>query len=303
MRADPNSGKRMSTESVGARYRGLDAWPSRDILEVFVEGQMAAIAAVRSALPAIEAAADAATARLRDGGRLVYAGAGTSGRLALLDGVELTPTFDWPPERIVTLIAGGDTALVRAVEGAEDDREAAARDVAGARVAAGDVMIAVAASGATPYTLAALEAARKAGALGIGIANNPDAPLLKAAEHPILLDSGAEAIGGSTRMKAGTAQKATLNLLSSLIMTRLGRVHDGYMVDLRATNAKLRRRSERMLIEITGAEIAAAQDALKRCNGRVKPAVLVLKGLSADAAERALAASGGSLRGALNAMK
>src|SRR5689334_22978661 len=141
----------MSTESVGARYRGLDAWPSRDILEVFAEGQMAAIAAVRAALPAIEAAGEAATSRLREGGRLVYAGAGTSGRLALLDGVELTPTFDWPPERIVTLIAGGDTALVRAVEGAEDDREAAARDVAGARVAAADVMIAVAASGATPY--------------------------------------------------------------------------------------------------------------------------------------------------------
>jgi N-acetylmuramic acid 6-phosphate etherase len=293
----------MSTESVGARYRGLDDWPSRDILEVFVEGQMAAIAAVRTALPAIEAAADAATARLRDGGRLVYAGAGTSGRLALLDGVELTPTFDWPSERIVTLIAGGDTALVRAVEGAEDDREAAARDVTRARVAKADVMIAVAASGGTPYTLAALEAARKAGALGIGIANNPDAPLLKGAEYPILLDTGAEAIGGSTRMKAGTAQKATLNLLSSLIMTRLGRVHDGYMVDLRATNAKLRRRSERMLAEIAGADTAAAQDALKRCNGRVKPAVLVLKGLSPEAAERALTTAGGSLRGALKAMK
>jgi N-acetylmuramic acid 6-phosphate etherase len=293
----------MSTESVGARYRGLDAWPSRDILDVFAEGQMAAIAAVRAALPAIEAAGEAATVRLRDGGRLVYAGAGTSGRLALLDGVELTPTFDWPPERIVTLMAGGETALIRAVEGAEDDREAAARDVAGARVVSADVMIAVAASGATPYTLAALGAARRAGALGIGIANNPGAPLLAAADHPILLDTGAEAIGGSTRMKAGTAQKATLNLLSSLIMTKLGRVHDGYMVDLRATNAKLRRRSERMLIEITGAGAAAAQEALKRCDGRVKPAVLVLRGLSPDSAERALQAAGGSLRGALKTIE
>ena len=289
----------MSTESVGARYRGLDAWPSRDILDVFIEGQMAAIAAVRAAAGQIEAAAEAVTARLRAGGRLVYVGAGTSGRLALLDGVELTPTFDWPSERVVSLLAGGERALVHAVEGAEDDREAGARDIATADVAANDAVIAVAASGSTPYTIAALEAGRARGALGIGIANNPGAPLLAAAEYPILLDTGTEAIGGSTRMKAGTAQKATLNLLSSLVMTRLGRVHDGYMVDLRATNAKLRRRSERMLMEITGTSEEAARDALARCAGRVKPAVLVLKGLTPDAAERALAEAGGNLRIAL----
>ena len=289
----------MSTESVGARYRGLDAWPSRDILDVFIEGQMAAVAAVRAAAPAIEAAAEAVTARMKAGGRLVYVGAGTSGRLALLDGVELTPTFDWPAERVVYLLAGGEVALIRAVEGAEDDREAGQRDIANAKVTAADAVIAVAASGSTPYTLAALEAGRARGALGIAIANNPDAPLLAAAEHPILLDTGTEAIGGSTRMKAGTAQKATLNLLSSLVMTRLGRVHDGYMVDLRATNSKLRRRSERMLTEMTGATAEAARDALERCAGRVKPAVLVLKGLTPDAADRALANAGGSLRRAL----
>ena len=289
----------MSTESVGARYRGLDAWPSRDILDVFTEGQMAAIAAVRAAAGQIEAAAEAVTARLRAGGRLVYVGAGTSGRLALLDGVELTPTFDWPSERVVSLLAGGERALVHAVEGAEDDREAGNRDIAGSNVAANDAVIAVAASGSTPYTIAALQAGRARGALGIGIANNPGAPLLAAAEYPILLDTGMEAIGGSTRMKAGTAQKATLNLLSSLVMTRLGRVHDGYMVDLRATNAKLRRRSERMLVEITGTTEEAARDALARCGGRVKPAVLVLKGLTPEAAERALAEAGGSLRSAL----
>lgn len=289
----------MSTESVGARYRGLDAWPSRDILDVFIEGQMAAIAAVRAAAGQIEAAAEAVTARLRAGGRLVYVGAGTSGRLGLLDGVELIPTFDWPAERVVYLLAGGEGALVRAVEGAEDDREAGARDIAHANVAANDVVIAVAASGSTPYTIAALEAGRARGALGIGIANNPGAALLAAAEFPILLDTGTEAIGGSTRMKAGTAQKATLNLLSSLVMTKLGRVHDGYMVDLRATNAKLRRRSERMLIELTGTSEDAARDALARCSGRVKPAVLVLKGLTPEAAERALAEAGGSLRSAL----
>ncbi len=289
----------MSTESVGARYRGLDAWPSRDILDVFTDGQMAAIAAVRAAAGQIEAAAEAVTARLHAGGRLVYVGAGTSGRLALLDGVELTPTFDWPSERVVSLLAGGERALVHAVEGAEDDREAGNRDIAGSNVAANDAVIAVAASGSTPYTIAALEAGRARGALGIGIANNPGAPLLAAAEYPILLDTGMEAIGGSTRMKAGTAQKATLNLLSSLVMTRLGRVHDGYMVDLRATNAKLRRRSERMLVEITGTTAEAARDALARCGGRVKPAVLVLKGLTPEAAERALAEAGGSLRSAL----
>ncbi len=289
----------MSTESVGARYHGLDAWPSRDILEVFVEGQMAAIAAVRAASSQIEAAAEAVTKRMRAGGRLVYVGAGTSGRLALLDGVELLPTFDWPDDRVVYLIAGGEKALTKAVEGAEDDRDAGKRDIQNAKVTAKDAVIAVAASGTTPYTIAALESGRAAGALGIGIANNPSAPLLAAAELPILLDTGAEAIGGSTRMKAGTAQKATLNLLSSLVMTRLGRVHDGYMVDLRATNIKLKKRSERMLMEITGAGEAAARDALARCSGRVKPAVLVIKGLSPEAADKALLDAGGSLRGAL----
>lgn len=289
----------MSTESVGARYHGLDAWPSRDILEVFVEGQMAAIAAVRAASSQIEAAAEAVTKRMRAGGRLVYVGAGTSGRLALLDGVELLPTFDWPDDRVVYLIAGGEKALTKAVEGAEDDRDAGKRDIQNAKVTAKDAVIAVAASGTTPYTIAALESGRAAGALGIGIANNPSAPLLAAAELPILLDTGAEAIGGSTRMKAGTAQKATLNLLSSLVMTRLGRVHDGYMVDLRATNIKLKKRSERMLMEIAGAGEAAARDALARCSGRVKPAVLVIKGLSPEAADKALLDAGGSLRGAL----
>ncbi|MSP47973.1 MAG: N-acetylmuramic acid 6-phosphate etherase [Alphaproteobacteria bacterium] len=289
----------MSTESVGARYRGLDAWPSRDILDVFIEGQMAAIAAVRAAVPQIEAAAEAVTARLRAGGRLVYVGAGTSGRLGLLDGVELIPTFDWPAERVVYLLAGGEGALLRAVEGAEDDREAGRRDIADANVTADDAVIAIAASGSTPYTLAALEAGRAKGALGIAIANNLGAPLLAAAEFPILLDTGTEAIGGSTRMKAGTAQKATLNLLSSLVMTRLGRVHDGYMVDLRATNEKLRRRSEQMLTEMTGASAEAAQAALRRCAGRVKPAVLVLRGLTPEAADKALAEAGGSLRRAL----
>jgi N-acetylmuramic acid 6-phosphate etherase len=289
----------MSTESVGARYHGLDAWPSRDILDVFIEGQMAAIAAVRAAAGQIEIAAEAVTTRMRAGGRLVYVGAGTSGRLALLDGVELMPTFDWPDDRVVYLIAGGEKALTRAVEGAEDDREAGKRDILAAKVGANDAVIAVAASGTTPYTIAALETGRAAGALGIGIANNASAPLLAAAELPILLDTGPEAIGGSTRMKAGTAQKATLNLLSSLVMTRLGRVHDGYMVDLRATNIKLRKRSEKMLMDIAGVSAEAARDALQRCNGRVKPAVLVAKGLTPDAAEQALIETGGSLRQAL----
>lgn len=292
----------MSTESVGARYHGLDAWPSRDILDVFIEGQMTAIAAVRAAAAQIEAAAEAVTVRMRAGGRLVYVGAGTSGRLALLDGVELMPTFDWPDDRVVYLIAGGEKALTRAVEGAEDDRDAGKRDILNARVDAKDAVIAVAASGTTPYTIAALEAGRAAGALGIGIANNAAAALLTAAELPILLDTGPEAIGGSTRMKAGTAQKATLNLLSSLVMTRLGRVHDGYMVDLRATNLKLRKRSERMLMDIADVGAETARDALRRCNGKVKPAVLVAKGLTPDAAERALAQAGGSLRQALKAI-
>jgi N-acetylmuramic acid 6-phosphate etherase len=290
----------METERRSERFRGLDAWDTSDVVAAMLEGQMAAVAAVRAAGPAIAAAADAATARLGETGRLVYAGAGTSGRLAVQDGVELTPTFDWPPERCVFLMAGGSEALFRAVEGAEDDAAAGEAAVDAASVGPGDVAIGLAASGTTPYVRAAMARARALGALTVAAANNPGAPLLAEADHAILLDTGAEAIAGSTRMKAGTAQRALLTVLSSAIMVRLQRTYDGYMVDLRATNAKLERRSLRMLMALSGAPEPAARQALAACGGRVKPAVLALRlGLSPEGSAARLADAGGSLRAAL----
>lgn len=289
----------MDTETVSPRSLGLDTWSGAEILEALLEGQLAAVAAVRAVLPALDTAAAAAVERLRRGGRLVYAGAGTSGRIAIQDGVELTPTFRWPADRLVFLMAGGEPALLRAVEGAEDDAAAAEAAVDGAAIGPADVVIGLAASGATAYTVAAVRRARARGALTLGVAHNPGTPLLDAAEHPLLLATGPEAIGGSTRLKAGTAQKVLVNLFSTLVMVKLGRVHDGYMVDLLATNRKLVRRSLRMLMQLTGAGEAAAQAALDACGGRVKPAVLVLHGLTADAAAAALETAGGSLRAAL----
>ncbi len=286
-----------ATEAVSARFDGLDTWNSPAILAAFLEGQMAAVAAVQPALPAIAAAAEAAALRLADGGRLAYAGAGTSGRIGVQDGAELPPTFDWPQERLLLLMAGGDAAFTRSIENAEDDRDAAVAATQGLGPA--DVVIGVAASGTTPFTIACLQAARAAGALTIAIANSPATPLLAAAEHPILAETGPEVISGSTRMKAGTAQKVVLNLFSSLLMVRLGRVYRGQMVDMLARNDKLRRRAERMLMGLTGQAIGPVQDALRATGGRVKPAILVLRGLDAGEAEALLARHRGALREAL----
>lgn len=288
-----------ATEQPSARFTKLEAWPATDILEALWEGQMTAVAAVRAALPSIERAAAAALPRLRGRGRLVYAGAGTSGRIAAADGAELPPTFDWPRERVVLLIAGGPAALTTAIENAEDRADQAEADLAACGLGPEDVVLALAASGATPYTLACLQAARRGGALTVGLANSPAAPLLAAAEHPILLDTGAEVLAGSTRMKAGTAQKATLNLFSTLVMIGLGRVWRGQMVDMVARNDKLRARALRMLCQLTGADAAAAQTALAATGLRVKPAVLVLRGLDAATADALLHRHGGHLRAAL----
>jgi N-acetylmuramic acid 6-phosphate etherase len=228
---------------------------------------------VHAARPALEQAALAIEERLRAGGRLVYAGAGTSGRLAVQDGVELTPTYNWPSERLVFLVAGGMGALMRSVEGAEDNIEAAREEVAAADVGPNDVLIAVAASGRTPYAVAALEAARVRGALTIAIANNPGTPLLAAADHPIVADTGAEIVAGSTRMKAGTAQKAALNMLSTAIMLRCGLVHRGLMVNMRISNEKLAQRARRMVATLAGIDEARAADALELAGNDLRRAV------------------------------
>jgi N-acetylmuramic acid 6-phosphate etherase len=286
----------METERHSPRYNAIETWSPGDVLEAMIEGQFAAVAAVRTARPALEEAALAIEPRLRDGGRLAYAGAGTSGRLAVQDGAELMPTFSWPQERLLLLIAGGRDALVQSVEGAEDESEAAIRLVRHCAIEPRDVLISVAASGTTPFTLACLREAKQRGALTIAIANNRDTPLLAEAEHAIWLDTGPEPIAGSTRMKAGTAQRIALNLLSSLVMIRLGRVYRGLMVDLKAVNKKLLRRSEKILLELSGRSREEVHDALRLAEGNVKTALLLLEGCDLGEAARMLDRSGGHLR-------
>jgi N-acetylmuramic acid 6-phosphate etherase len=289
----------MDTERPSPRYSGIDLWDPLDVLDAMIEGQFAAVAAVRAARPALMRAALAMETRLREGGCLVYAGAGTSGRLAVQDGAELMPTFSWPRDRLVLLIAGGEGAMVQAAEGAEDEIEHALERVRRHGIAGKDVLIAVAASGTTPFTLACLREAKRSGALTIGIANNSGTPLLDEAEHPICLETGPEPIAGSTRMNAGTAQRITLSLLSSLVMIRLGRVYAGLMVDVQASNAKLMERQENMLLHLTGRNSEAVREALKRAHGSVKLAVLLLEGCDLDEAESVLDRSGGQLRAAI----
>jgi N-acetylmuramic acid 6-phosphate etherase len=288
-----------ATEQVSPRFRTLDSWNPNAILTALWEGQLAAAAAVRDALPMIEDAAEAALPRLGGAGRLVYVGAGTSGRIGVQDGAELPPTFNWPEDRLVLLMAGGPAAFTRAIENAEDDRQAATRAIADHAIGPEDVVLGIAASGGTPFTVAAITRARQVGALTIGIANSPGGALLQAAEHPILVETGAEPIAGSTRLKAGTAQKVVLNLFSTLVMVRLGRVHDGLMVDMQARNEKLRHRAVRMLRQLTGRDDDAIRLALDAAGGQVKTAVLVLHGLDRTAAESLLKAHGGHLRAAL----
>jgi N-acetylmuramic acid 6-phosphate etherase len=288
----------METERHSPRYSAIEAWSPSDILDAMIEGQFAAVAAVRAARPAIEDAVLAMEPRLRDGGRLAYAGAGTSGRLAVQDGAELMPTFSWPQERLLLLIAGGHEALVQSIEGAEDQSEEAVGLVRHHAMAASDVLIAVAASGTTPFTVQCLREAKLRGALTIGIANNRCTPLLEQAEHPIWLDTGPEPIAGSTRMKAGTAQRIALNLLSSLVMIRLGHVYRGLMVDLKAVNKKLLRRSEKILLELSGRSHEDVHEALRQANGSVKLALLLLEGCEINEATRILDRVGGQLRAA-----
>ena len=297
---DTRASNSMETERVSPRYRGIDLWKPGDILDALIEAQFAAVAATHSARDSLGRAAEAIEARIRYRGRLVYAGAGTSGRLAVQDGAELMPTFSWPEERLVLLIAGGRDALLKSVEGAEDETSHAARVIREHVIDSKDVMIAVAASGTTPFTLACLREAKSRGALTIGIANNRGTPLLEESDHPVFLDTGAEPIAGSTRMKAGTAQKIALNLLSTLVMISFGRVYDGLMVDVQAVNEKLVRRSEEMLIRLTGCSREAARDALRRAHGSVKLAVMLLHGCDPKEGARLIDSAGGRLRSALS---
>ncbi|EAT10289.1 N-acetylmuramic acid 6-phosphate etherase [Sphingobium sp. 10 DY56-G10] len=291
----------MSTEAIDPRYVDIDQWPTALAVEAMLEGQMAAIAAIGSQTMAIAQAAEAAAARLGSQGRLVYVGAGTSGRVAVQDGVELYPTYNWPEDRLLFLMAGGLDALTQAAEGAEDDADAARAAVAASHIGPHDVVIGVAASGRTPFTCAAIAAAREAGALTVGVANNGATLLLEAADHGILAETGTEIIAGSTRMKAGTAQKAVLNILSTAIMLRMGLVYRGRMVNMRISNAKLRKRGEAMICDIAQVDQATAAQALDMAGQDIKLAVLIARGLDRQAAESLLAAYGDNLADAIGA--
>ena len=289
----------LRTEQPHPDHPGLDRYDTAALVEAFVADQALAALAVRAAAPQLAAAVDAAVPRLRAGGRIVTVGAGTSGRLGVLDSVELHPTFSWPRERAPALLAGGAGAMFVAVEGAEDDAAQAA-DLAALQPQANDVVLLLAASGATPYALGAAEAASAAGALTVAIVNNPGAPLAAACELAVVLDTGPEVISGSTRLKAGTAQKIALNTFSSSVMVRLHKVYGNLMVDLRASNAKLVRRALRLTVRATGASEAAAQAALAACGSRVKTAIVMLRaGVEAAEAERRLEAAAGSVAQAL----
>ena len=248
----------------------------------------------------IARAVEAAVPRIKRGGRLIYVGAGTSGRLGLLDSVELYPTFAWPSERALALLAGGAGAIYRAVEGAEDNDAQGVADIGKLLVMRDDVVMLLAASGTTPYVLGAMRAARAANALTIGIANNPHAPVIMQAEIGITLDTGSELVSGSTRLKAGTAQKIALNTLSTAIMVRLHKVYGNLMVDLVPTNAKLLTRAIRLTALATGADEVAAEAALKACRFRVKVAIVMLvKQIDASTAQQRIDASDGDVRAAL----
>jgi N-acetylmuramic acid 6-phosphate etherase len=290
----------LRTESLHPAHEALDTYATAELVAAFVADQALAAQAVAAAAPALARAVDLAVPRLAAGGRIVYAGAGTSGRLGVLDGVELHPTFSWPPERSPALLAGGLGAMFQAVEGAEDDGAQAAVDLAALSPTAQDVVVCIAASGSTPYAIGAARAARAAGALVVALANNPGAPLLAEADVAVLLDTGPEVIGGSTRLKAGTAQKIALNTFSSSVMVRLHKTYGALMVDLRATNAKLQRRALALTRRATGASDEDARAALAACGARVKVAVVMLRaGLDAEAAQARLDAAHGDVRRAL----
>ena len=274
---------------------GMDQWSVAAVLDALWAGQAAAVAAARGVLPALAEAVAAAVPRLRAGGTLAYAGAGTSGRLGALDAAELPPTFGIEPPML--LLAGGMSAMSLAAEGAEDDAQAGT--LAAQALNATDVLIAIAASGGTPFTVAAARAARARGCLVVAIANAPGSTLLDAADHGILLATGAEPLAGSTRMNAGTAQLVALKLFSTALMIALGHSFGGRMVDMRPTNAKLRARAVRMLCELTGCDDIAATAALAATGGSVKRAVLVVHGLDSDDATALLTRHDGHLRPAL----
>ncbi|MCJ1680619.1 N-acetylmuramic acid 6-phosphate etherase [Streptomyces sp. APSN-46.1] len=292
----------LATEAHRPELADIDRLSTLDIARTMNAEDATVPAAVAARLPQIAVAIDAIAPRMTRGGRLIHAGAGTAGRIGVLDASECPPTFNTDPAQVIGLIAGGPSAMLKAVEGAEDSKELAAADLAALALTADDTVIGISASGRTPYAIGAVEYARTRGALTVGLSCNPGSALAAAAEHGIEVVTGPELLTGSTRLKAGTAQKLVLNLISTITMIRLGKTYGNLMVDLRASNEKLRARSRRIVALATGAPDAEIETALTATGGEVKNAILViLAGVDAPTAAELLSTSQGHLRAALAA--
>ncbi|MET9829521.1 N-acetylmuramic acid 6-phosphate etherase [Streptomyces sp. NPDC006385] len=292
----------LTTEAFRPELAEIDQLPTLDIARL-MNGEDASVpAAVASRLPQIAAAIDAIADRMARGGRLIYAGAGTAGRLGVLDASECPPTFNTDPSQVVGLIAGGPEAMVTSIEGAEDSADLARADLDALALAPADTVVGISASGRTPYAVGAVEHARARGALTVGLSCNPGSALAAAAEHGLEIVVGPELLTGSTRLKAGTAQKLVLNMLSTITMIRLGKTYGNLMVDVRASNDKLRARSRRIVALATGADDTDIERALTQAGGEVKTAILILLAdVDAPTATRLLAEANGHLRAAVRA--
>jgi N-acetylmuramic acid 6-phosphate etherase len=286
------------TERLRPELADLDLRPTSELVRLMADDQREALEAVVASIDSISAAVEAVHSRLESGGRLVYVGAGTAGRLGLLDAAECPPTFN--TDRVIGVMAGGPTAFNVSREAIEDDAGAGATDMEKLEIDGADAVVGLSASGRTPYTIGAVVKAKELGAVTIGISCNPDALLSQHVDYPIEIMVGPEVIAGSTRLKAGTAQKMVLNIISTVAMVRLGKTFGNLMVDLRASNEKLRDRARRIVIQATGAEIQRVDSALVDASGDVKVAiVMLLSGLGADAARQSLESQGGSVRKAV----
>ncbi|MFE6836384.1 N-acetylmuramic acid 6-phosphate etherase [Streptomyces sp. NPDC057705] len=294
----------LTTEAFRQDLAEIDRLPTLDIARTMNAEDATVPAAVAAQLPHIAAAIDAIAERMARGGRLVYAGAGTAGRMGVLDASECPPTFNTDPADVVGLIAGGPSAMVKSVEGAEDSPELAVADLTALEIGPDDTVIGISASGRTPYAIGAVAFARARGALTVGLSCNAGSALAAAAEHGIEVVVGPELLTGSTRLKAGTAQKLVLNLISTITMIRLGKTFGNLMVDMRSSNEKLRARARRIVALATGAPDEEIEAALTATDGEVKNAVLViLGGVDGPKAAELLAASHGHLRAALTAAR
>lgn len=290
----------LATEAVSERTRDLDVMTVAELVAAMNAADAEVPVAVERASESIVAAATGVSERMRRGGRLIYAGAGTAGRMGVIDASEIPPTFGAPAELVVGVIAGGPGALINAVENAEDDDEAGREAMRALHIGPLDAVVGISASGRTPYVLGAIAQARSAGAFTVGLSCNANSPVAATSEAGIEVVVGPEVLTGSTRLKAGTAQKMVLNMLSTIAMVRLGKVYGNLMVDLKATNAKLRARSERTVMLATGVDAKAAAEALDKTGGWIKAAILMSETtLDAEAAVRLLAEHGGRLRDAL----